>query len=231
MRAVLVQLWRWARKHGHLPDQITEAEHVEKLKIKKAETITTWRPDQFIAILNAADFDERPWYLIGGFAGTRTEELMPEYADKEPLSWEDFDWTENLIHMRATTSKVNEARDIPILPNLHQWLQPYRTMHGPVMPQHYHYRPSEIWKRIKARTAFNCQSGNRNRHSFGTYRLGDIKDIEQLAYEMGTSIYKIKSSYSRPKNPSMIRAWWSIIPKQPKNVEQFQPCNYAIKSS
>jgi integrase len=221
MRAVLVQLWRSARRHGHLPDQTTEAERIEKLKIKKAESITVWTPDEMIAILNAAEFEERPWFLIGGFAGVRTEELMPEYSDKSPLDWSDFDWHENLIHMRAATSKVNEARDIPILPNLREWLQPYQMIRGPVMPQTFSYRPSQIWKRIKNRTDMTQKSGNRNRHSFGTYRLGDIKDIEQVSYEMGTSIYKIKSSYSRPKNPSVIKAWWSILPTQASNIRQF----------
>jgi integrase len=218
MRAILVQLWRSARKQGYLPDQMTEAERIEKVKIKKTESITIWTPDEMLAILNTATFQERSWFLLGGFAGVRTEELMPEYPDKQPLAWEDFDWTENLIHMRAATSKVNEARDIPILSNLTEWLQRYQTIRGPVIPQSFSYRPSQIWRRIKERTGFNCKSGNRNRHSFGTYRLGDIKDIEQVAYEMGTSIYKIKSSYSRPKNPSVIKAWWSIFPNKWRNV-------------
>lgn len=221
LRAALVQLYRAARIRGQLPDQTTAAEKIKKLRIKKSETVTHWSPEQMMAILNAASADDLPWFLLGGFAGIRTEELMPEYDDKAPLCWEDFDWHEQLIHLRQSTSKVNEARDIPILPNLAEWLQPYRALTGPIMPRSFKYRPSVIWARVSAAAGIHTKSANRLRHSFGIYRLGAIKDIEQVAHEMGTSIYKAKSNYVRPKNPSAIKAWWNIYPEQLRGITPF----------
>jgi integrase len=221
LRSVLVQLYRAARARGQLPDQTTAAEKIKKLRIKKSESITHWTPDQMIQILNAAAPDELPWFLLGGFAGVRTEELMPEYDDKDPLRWEDFDWEEKLIHLRQNTSKVNEARDVPILPNLADWLQPYRALTGSIMPHSFKYRPSVIWARVSVAAGIKAKSANRLRHSFGIYRLGAIKDIEQVAHEMGTSIYKAKSNYVRPKNPSAIKAWWSIYPKRSHKIMPF----------
>jgi integrase len=217
MRGPIVQLFRWAREERLLPDQTTEAERILPLKIRKTRTITHWEPEELQTILQAASDEDRVWYLLGSFAGIRTEELMPEYKDKDPVRWEDFDWTERVIHLRMETSKVNEARNVPISRQLADWLQPYRAKHGPCIP--IGRRPRVITRHIEKLTKIKHRS-NANRHSYGIYRRMEVKNIERVAEEMGTSIYNVKGRYSRPKNPSELKKWKSILPVSDRKVIQ-----------
>src|SRR4029077_17090849 len=74
-----------------------------------------------------------PWLAIGAFAGIRTEEIAPDRKSKKsPLLWEDFDWKHKVIIVRAETAKTREEREVPILPNLAEWLAPYGSATGPV---------------------------------------------------------------------------------------------------
>ncbi len=215
IRGPLVQLSRWARGKRYLPDATSEAERVKRYKIKKTETITHWTADEMSRILAAASDDDRVWYLLTAFSGVRTEELMPEYRDKDPLRWEDFDWVESIIHLRMGTSKVGEPRNVHISDQLAAWLAPYRGRRGPCIP--IGRRARVITRHIKDLTGLDHRQ-NANRHSYGIYRRTEIKSLATVAEEMGTSESRVKVNYSRPTNPSELAKWKAIMPVEARKI-------------
>jgi integrase len=192
-RSAFIELERWAIKHRYLPPSHKQAGEIKRMKINPAELISYWRPSEFATILATANENDRLWYLLGGFAGIRTEELMPRYQDKDPLTWEDFNWHEHTIHLRQRTSKTGEARNVPISDQLAQWLQPYRQRTGPCLQIRY----SVIVDRITRSTNIKNKR-NANRHSYGIYRRAELRNLAQVADEMGTGIDRVRINYSRP---------------------------------
>jgi hypothetical protein len=55
---------------------------------------------------------------------------------------------------------------------------------------------------------------NALRHSYGSYRASVIRNLPQLAEEMGNSIEMIKRHYCNPRPKSQARAWFNIFPAQ-----------------
>jgi integrase len=151
-----------------------------------------------------------PWLLIGAFAGIRSEEIAPDpKSKKSPLMWEDFDWKHNVIIVRAETAKTREEREVPILPNLSQWLTPYRSTKGPVLGLA--EQPS---KREATRIGEFIGGWKHNclRDSFCSYRARIIQDVPQVSYEMGNSIAMVKRSYHRRQSIQAAREWFNIRP-------------------
>lgn len=219
LRGPIVQLFRWARAKDYLPDRTTEAERIKRFRLEKTSEITHWEPEEMAKQLACASEDDRVWPLLGGFAGVRTEELMPEYKDKDPLRWEDFDWAERIIEMRPETSKVNEGRNIPLSPQLLAWMAPYRGRIGPCIP--IGRRPRVITRHIEAAGGHKHRA-NAYRHSYGLYRRLETRNIAQVAEEMGTSVEKVKTNYSRRKHPAALRKWKAIRPREQGKVIPFQ---------
>jgi integrase len=216
-RSAFIELERWAIKRRYLPASHNQAGEIKRMKINPAELISYWRPNEFATILSGANENDRLWYLLGGFAGIRTEEIMPRYQDKDPLAWEDFNWHEHTIHLRQRTSKTGEARNVPISDQLAQWLQPYRQRTGPCLRIRY----SVIVDRI-TRTTKIKNKRNANRHSYGIYRRAELRNLAQVADEMGTGIDRVRINYSRPIIPSELASWKSILPITGESIVQFQ---------
>jgi integrase len=221
LRAAIVQLFRWCKANRYLPDDaITEAERVKKLKIRKPETILTWTPEEMQQRLYVCTMDELPAQVIGAFAGVRPEELRPQYPDKSPLAWDDFDWDEKIIHLRSDTSKVNEARHIPILPVLDAWLQPFKNRYGPCCKQGRTCNSNGAM--VIAKLSGIPHKRNANRHSFITYWMAIHKDIGRCSEECGTSIYKIKANYKRPANLRIANAYFNLYPRDQSKLIEFE---------
>lgn len=216
-RDALVQLFRFARQREYLPDQITAAEKVLRLKIKaKSDDIEIYTPEEMRAFLKFVKADFLPWVVIGGFAGVRTEELCPnKTSHKDPLRWEDIQWEEKQICVRAETSKVGRTRFPPISDNLLAWLDPYRDHSGPVLPCPVNTLYNEIklmrTRMKKAKVTFTFKK-NALRHSFGSYRNAIIRNIGQLSDEMGNSPFIAKRNYERPQPRYVADEWFSIMP-------------------
>jgi integrase len=216
-RSAFIELERWAIKRRYLPPSHNQAGEIKRMKINPAETISYWIPNEFATILAGANENDRLWYLLGGFAGIRTEELMPRYQDKRPLEWEDFNWHEHTIHLRQRTSKTGEARNVPISDQLAQWLQPYRQRTGPCLQIRYSVIVDRITRITKIKNKRNA-----NRHSYGIYRRAELRNLAQVADEMGTGIDRVRINYSRPINPSELAAWKSILPIADESIVRFQ---------
>jgi integrase len=210
LRSAVVNLFSWARRMSYLDrDRTTEAEKVDRIKIAPGEAnIIT--PDQMRTLIRNVQEHFMPWLLIGAFAGIRSEEITPDPASKKsPLMWEDFDWKHNVIIVRAATAKTRQEREVPILPNLAQWLTQYRTAKGAVLgdaEQPSKREATRIGKYIGG-WKHNCL-----RDSFCSYRARVLQNVPQVSYEMGNSISMVTRSYHRRQPVEAAREWFNIRP-------------------
>ena len=180
--------------HVLLPDRTTEAERVEPIqKLPGQANVLT--PDQMQTLLDNVRQEYLPWLVIAAFAGVRSEEIAPDpKSKKSPLKWEDFDWQHKTIVVRAETAKTREEREVPLLPNLAEWLAPWRNAKGPVIGEA--EQPS---RRETGRlgTFIGGWKHNALRDSFCSYRARITQNVPQVSYEMGNSIAMVKRSYHR----------------------------------
>ena len=56
------------------------------------------------------------------------------------------------------------------------------------------------------------------RHSFISYRLAQLQNINQLALEAGNSPKMIHQHYRELATPEQARTWFSIVPERAKNI-------------
>lgn len=217
LRAETIALFRWARRMSYLPDRTTEAEKVEPIeKLPGKPNVLT--AAQLQIMLDNVLEAYLPWLVIGAFAGIRTEEIAPDRKSKKsPLMWEDFDWRHKVIIIREETSKTKHEREVPILPNLAQWLVPYRNSKGPVMgdcPRQPNDRETARLGKLIGGWKHNCL-----RDSYCSYRTRILQDVPRTSYEMGNSIQMVKRSYHRRQPIRAAREWFNIKPaKDPKVI-------------
>ncbi|MEM7602570.1 MAG: hypothetical protein AAF357_14285 [Verrucomicrobiota bacterium] len=117
-RGHVVSLFKYARGHGYLPTGLpTAAEGLSRAREESGDIgiLTTEEMTKFLT--NAS---ERliPLLAIGGFAGLRSSEIMG-------LHWEEIDFDQDHIEVKAENAKTAQRRHAPLLPNLKSWLEPY----------------------------------------------------------------------------------------------------------
>lgn len=206
-RQVLITLFRFARDRGYLPDEkTTAAEKTARGKVVEGD-IGIFQPEELSKLLTHATPDLVPYLTIGAFAGLRPAEI-------QRLEWRDVRLEQGFIEVRAKKAKTASRRIVPIQPNLSNWLTPCRHLDGLVCilkdPQR---NASEL------ATTLNIKWPNNGlRHSYGSYRLATLKNVAELALEMGNSPQMIFKHYRELVTHKDAAAWWSISPKQAENV-------------
>jgi len=219
LRSGIITLFRWARRMSYLDsERMTEAEKVEPIQ-KAPGQANILLPDQLRKLLDNVREEFFPWLCIAAFAGIRSEEIAPDpESRKSPLAWEDFDWKHRVIIVRAQTSKTKEEREVPLLPNLAEWLAPWRNSKGPVIGDA--EQPS---KRETARLGHFIGGWKHNalRDSFCSYRARVTQNVPQVSYEMGNSVPMVKRSYHRRQSIRAARQWFNIRPVKESKVVTF----------
>ena len=211
VRAVLVSAFEFAKQRGYLPrDRETAAMLSARVKVKTGE-VDIFTPAEMLALLKVADDDALPLIALGGFAGLRTAEIAR-------LEWKDVDFKQGIITVSAAKSKTASRRIIPIQDNLAQWLAPWTSARGPVfLPKD----ATKVEKRV-AEAAKVAWKHNGLRHSFGSYRLAQIKNAAEVSLEMGNSPQMIFKHYRELVTPRDAAAWWAIAPERADNVIPMQ---------
>lgn len=222
-RGALVSLFAYAKQNGHLPrDRQTEAEllpsrsRLNSAKAKKPVSIYT--PSEIAQILKSAPDHLRPLFAIGAFAGLRSAELYD-------LKWGDIN--KRHIVVEAAGNKNAARRLVPVQPVLSAWLATCKRGEA----------DAELcarWSHESTFTATMSQAvraagvepvANGLRHSFISYRVAKIKDVQQVALEAGNSPQMIFSNYRDVKTregklvtPALAAAWFKVLPSKPSNV-------------
>jgi integrase len=201
VRILLIALFNFAKSCGYLPrDVATAADGLPKPKIAEQE-IEIYTPAEMRALLKNADEHTLPALCLGGFAGLRTAEI-------QRLNWEDIKWDQKVIDIRAKAAKTGQRRLVPILAPLRAFLLPFGTRRGGVIAG------VKIDPRMRAMAdaAKVERKHNGLRHSFASYRLAQIKSIDQVALEMGNSAKIIFKCYRELVTDSAAKEWWSLKP-------------------
>jgi hypothetical protein len=212
LRDSAVTLFRWAQKHGDLPEGKTAPERTEAIvegrKRGEERSIEIYTPGEFQTVYNTVPDYWRPFVVLAAFAGLRTEELMPAYRTaKDGLDWRDVRREQGVIRVPASVSKTGHARVVPILPNLEAWLAHLNVpAHGPIIPG----SPSNADN--DRRASVKGWKKNALRHSFGTYRTAQTQNLFQVALEMGNSPPIIRKHYLEAVPKAHGEAWFSIVP-------------------
>jgi hypothetical protein len=113
-----------------------------------------------------------------------------------------------VIDVRAKAAKTGQRRLVPILAPLRAFLLPFGMRRGGVIAG------VKIDPRMRkvADTAKVERKRNGLRHSFASYRLAQIKNIDQVALEMGNSAKMIFKCYRELVTDSAAKEWWSVKP-------------------
>lgn len=174
---------------------------------ESVEEVKILEPEEAERLLAACDRETLPFVAIGLFAGLRDKEI-------KKLTWEEIHLDESVIEVKAKNAKTRSHRVVPVQPNLAAWLRPFAAT-GPIVGKA-HRRRFET-----ARTAAKLFAGweeNTMRHSFGSYRLAKINDVQKVSLEMGNTPEKIFRHYRKPIKPAAVEKFWNVLPTEATNI-------------
>ena len=118
--------------------------------------------------------------------------------------------------MAAHKAKTASRRIVPIPNNLSKWLAVASRTEARIWPH------SKAWFfeaiRNAAATAKVTWKHNALRHSYISYRLAEIHDVNRVALEAGTSPKMIHKHYRKLVTPEQAKSWFSITPEIASNV-------------
>ena len=194
-------------KGKYLPaGEPTSAEKLERDVVTPSE-VEIWTPEEAKKILDAADPDELPFFAISMFAGIRTREItLLDWSQVRPSD----DPDESHIEIKAVGSKKQAGRRIvPILPALAAYLKaikPPKT--GRIVPN-VNMTPRQKGTALAAGLKWKH---NASRHSFGSYRMAEIKNAYHVAEEMGNTPAMVKKHYFQAVTKAEAARFWAIRP-------------------
>ncbi len=199
-------LFEYAKRKRYLPSDYDELSRVARLDNDQDGPIEIYTPEEMKALLAAADESVTPFITIGGFAGLRSSEILR-------LAWQDvkFDSDCIIVQKGKVKQRGKSRRIVPMLPNLKKWLEPLAQNSGQVWP---HSKPYlyEVLSAIATEAKVGWKS-NALRHSFVSYRVTQIKNIPQVAYESGNSPQIIDSNYRELVTEQESKKWFAIQQK------------------
>jgi integrase len=158
-------------------------------------------PSQAAALLAESDDDLSAFHAISLFAGLRVSEV-------KALDWRDVDLVGGFIHVQAKVSKTRSRRLVPILENLHAWLQPIAKPSGPVVGPNLRKRHETA----RERAGIKHWPDNAMRHSFVSYRLAQTGNAAQTALESGHNQQILFAHYRELVRPKDAERFFGIRP-------------------
>jgi len=212
IRRSLVQFFRWARKMGHLADEITAAEKTEKPIITRA-TPKTYTLDEIQTILANCKPQHLAFFALQAFAGIRGDEMAPT-GEKSPLNWADFDWQFGHITIRPETAKTKIKRIVPINAALAHYLRPIAKEHGRVAATDPRKAMNGVTETKRLGTLIGGWQQNALRHSFISNRAA-LVGLGKAAMEAGNSESEAKRSYNDAKTEKDAKEYFAA-PKKAK---------------
>lgn len=199
---VIRVLFNFAKQRNYLPkSEVTEAESVPKVKPGATET-EIFEPAEFEKLLLAAPRRLIPLLAIGGFTGLRAAELSR-------LDWKAVNMERGMIELRAGQAKTASRRIVPISDNLAAWLELVER-EGMVIPD------KDLFRQATALARKQGLRWPRNvlRHSYISYRVARIQDVNQVALEAGNSPAIIFKHYRELVSEEAAGEWFGITPPE-----------------
>jgi len=208
-------LFEFARKQRYVPRDFAVIDEVEVAAEEDFE-IEIFSPKELKLLLAHCPEPLVPVLVIGAFAGLRTAEI-------DRLDWSEVSVKSGHIEVKAKKAKTRARRLVPIVPALAAWLESFRMgaiqagkiaedqpLQGPVWEQSLPYL-FEL-QREMAKAAGIAWKHNALRHSFISYRVADIKNVDQTALEAGNSPDIIFQHYRELVTMETAKEWFAVMP-------------------
>jgi integrase len=160
------------------------------------------------ALLVNATREILPYIAIGLFAGLRRAEI-------ERLNWSEIDFESNLIEVKAKHAKRGGRRLVTMLPNLSEWLLPFRKLKGNVTLRQ-NFR--ELFDQARKAAGIVEWPDNALRHSYASYHLAHFRNENALAVEMGSSSQMIRKHYRELVKRKDADRYWNIRPATKEKI-------------
>ena len=219
VRGNLVAFWNWAVWDGIHPKEVTAAEKLPRVELGLCER-RVLAPAELLELLNTVQAEWRPWAVLGAFCGLRPEEIAPPQKkgaskkNKRGIRCEEIDWTFKVIRVPAEVSKVGTPRHVPLSEAAVAflgWAGIKPGMTGPVCVRN----PSEQDETARlGREVFKTGwPQDALRHSYGSFRNAVIRNLPQVAEEMGTSETMLRRHYHNPRTLEEGAEWFGLRPE------------------
>lgn len=207
-------LWSFAIKQskGWSDKNIIKGIDTRKPEERKTTFLTL---ERVRGLLDVVRPEMLPYYALGLFAGLRDCELQ------RPLDWHSVSLQTGYIKIQAHVSKTKRVRLVPISKNLAAWLRPFVKTSGRVVPENC-VQLKKLTKQAFELEGFAPLEDNVLRHSFGTYRMAQTKDIGLVSEEMGNSPSVVKTHYQAAVPYEHGAEFFSIFPREAESANIIQ---------
>jgi len=176
---------------------------------EKSSPVEIFQPSEMAALLKLATPELAACLALAAFAGLRAEEIVR-------LEWSDIERRPGFIEIAAHKAKTAARRLVPITPNLTRWLA--------IAPR----KQSLVWSgtrrwfftattRLAAKAEVKWKH-NALRHSFISYRLGEVQDVNRVALEAGNSPRMIFQHYRELCTPAEAKMWFALRPAETARI-------------
>lgn len=231
-RGNLVAFWNWCVWDGIHPKEVTAAEKLPRVELGICER-RVLTPAELLAVAGAVREEWRPWLVLGAFCGLRPEEIAPVLGrlktrkNKRGLRCEEIDFKWKVIRLPAEVSKVGAPRLVPLCEAALAWLA-WAGMEdgqtGPVCLTN----PTEEGETARlGKVVFKTGwPQDALRHSYGSFRNAILRNLPQVAEEMGTSETMLRRHYHNPKTLEEGEEWFALRPE----MVRFGPISATLAS-
>ena len=199
---------RFAQKHGWLSKEADLLARVEQ-RTEKPTPVEIFTPAQLTTLFKHTSPEFAPCLALAAFGGLRSEEILR-------LDWSDVERRPGFIEVAAHKAKTRARRLVPLSENLARWLAIAPRDGARVWPRSkdcffHEMRDTAAAARIK-------WAQNALRHSWISYRVAEIQDVNRVALEAGNSPQIIIEHYRELATPEEARTWFSIAPDTSNKV-------------
>jgi integrase len=207
--SALRTFFRFAQKHDWLSKEVDLLSRVER-RSGKPTPVEIFTPKELVALLQHAGGEVAPCIALAAFAGLRSAEI-------QRLSWSDIERRPGFIEVAADKAKTATRRIVPIADNLSKWLAIAPRLQACVWPHKAKNRFFEAMRRAALNARIEWKQ-NGLRHSFISYRLAELQDVNRVALEAGNSPQMIFRHYRELVTPQEAKTWFAIVPDVARNV-------------
>ena len=170
-------------------------------------------PDELIELLTVCSLEILPWLAAGAFCGVRMAEFLK-------LDWKDIDLERKLVFVQAQNAKTAARRAIPLCASGCELLQPLKQASGKAA----HYSQENKFTAAATIAVNRHRQASSNdpqqfvwkknalRHSFCSYRLAQLKNAAQVAYEAGNSPAMLFRHYHELVAEDEAERWFNAMP-------------------
>lgn len=185
-------LFKWAFKHGYLPEKWDELSKVV-IPRELVKDIAIYSPHELRKLLEMAPESVRPFIALGAWTGLRSAEI-------DRLVWPDV--RDDHIVVTARNAKTGSRRIVPVLGPVLKYLDRDYQKPSPLQ--------SDVYRRAVEAGMKAHWKRNALRHSWISYRLAIVEDVQKVALEAGNSPQIIFRHYRELVTRKQAEAWFGM---------------------